>query len=266
MARDQGSLVWRSGVPLCVVLQRYSSAPRFRLWALRGTASDLLEIAGEYGARSARPVTINNIDHETAEELLYLHPRGSLKVSEEILVSTEDIARSPDRFFNSRALTSLRRDRREMVYSLVDPGSPEVDSVISTWKSFLGHRHFRLSIVRDYVSNRWPYGYHYLGMRGGVPVCTQIIFPHPGAPGHGVQAVEKSLNYSQMPGGRPGTSDANLLLVCEDLASRGIQYLNLGTYDGGAPGLGARKRRFVHEVIHSYVFTTAYGGKHEDRD
>lgn len=254
LARDRGVLVV-DPEPLGVVIQRFVHAPRYRLWALHGSATQLYQLALRLRATSGRPVLIRNIDKETGQALQELCPEGSLRVSEEVIVDLARVLHEPRAVFSSRGLTYLRWARREIVYAQVSPGDPRVDQVIDIWKMFLGPRHFRLSITRDYVANRWPYGWHFLGTRDGSPVCTQIVFPHPRQDNLAVQGVEKSLNYREMPGGHPGMSDANLFFLAEHLVPRGIRYLNLGTYDGGNPGLGKRKKRFAHDVVLSYEFS-----------
>lgn len=262
LARDTGELRSENGEKY-VVIRRFQNKPRYRIWQIDAKPETLLRAARRLAAESYRPVAIHNLDGPDWLELQELHPAGVLQVSDEVIVSTSQVVAHPDHFFSRSQLSALRRDQREISHyvgfsadrsEFVAQGAQVVDA----WKAKNAGKHFRLSITRDYRALEHPWGYKFLGIRAGAPVCLQIFFEVPGQPEMVIQAVEKSLNYRDQPGGRPGTSDANFYLGCERLLAEGKFWMNTGTFDGGNKGLGERKKKLADHVIQSAVFTTRF--------
>jgi hypothetical protein len=254
MARDSAKLIRFPSGRYAALVQRFQTSPRFRLYDLNAQPDEMLGYAEQVAFYSHRPVKILNVDPHFFP---VYDPLTTLHLSDEALLEVAALYERPQDFFSKREMEMLRRDQREMDYRLIENGIAELQKkqVLDEWKRKNAEKHFRLSITRDYVAaglkGRPPTGIQFLGFRNKVPGCLHIFSRVPQPVSQVTQMVEKSLNYRDQAGGRPGTTNANLWFACSHLRERGIETINMGTFDGGNAGLGERKKRLAARMIQS---------------
>jgi len=270
LARDQGFLYQFPDQTFGVIIQRFENLPRYRLFCLEDTNPVyLLRLSSLLSRVSLVSVSILNISLETSEELKKLDHQGSISRRREAIYSTFYLSKSPEKYLNKRAMSQLRKNDRSTF--LVEDSDwslrPAFDYVIQTWKNHLEDRHRQLAITRDFVANQGPYSLRYLGVRNPPddalektlpsPVSAYILDPLANRPDIAADLMNKSLNYSAMPFGQPGTADWLLVRVSEQLFNRGIHWLQAGGFDGGGAGLPAHKERFAEATFSSLSFSVS---------
>lgn len=267
LARDEGR--WFPS-ERAVVIRRFQNHPRYRVYNIRSKAEALLDLARRAAEYSYKPVAIKNLPPKLGRELLELHPEGKLQISVEAVLQPDWVLQNIDTIFVGRDRSTLRKSMREMEFDIRSSIDDQIQ-VVDHWKKLNASKHFRLSITRDYVSIKSAVpDIRILGKRNNYPTALHLIAKHPAGYGEwAIEMVEKSLNYSTfpdgtpVPGGKYGTSDANFVVTCEVLQQLGIKYFNLGTFDGGNPGLGKHKLIFCQEEdqLETAEFLTAFEPK-----
>lgn len=250
LARDTG---WWFQSPVnpshaAIIMRRFVSYPRFRIFNLTLSASELLELAEYLSRASCRPVYIVNPGDHAMADLKLLHSRGSWGNRRQALYRTDDIANRIELFLNRRGRETLRSQAREMAYH-DSPSRDDQKAIVTEWRRINEPKHRQLAITRDFVAidDDFPQTITFVGYRQSTPACLHILEPLANRPDTVAQIVEKSLNYRTQVGGRPGTADWNLYQTSVDLLQRGIQFINAGGFDGGGAGLAPHKRRFARD-------------------
>jgi hypothetical protein len=197
-----------------------------------------------------------------------IDPKGSFWKRREAIYQTKQIAEHPDQFFNKRGLEMLKKARKELVHLPTDGRDSyqrDIETIIKLWRQHNEPKHRQLAISRDFIAARDlihdPNTLFFLGYRDNQPACVHILSRSTFYRNTEVnQIVEKSLNYSAIPGGKAGTADANLVFTCEYLSHIGVERINAGGYDGGGWGLSPHKARFAKEEddLNSIYFEVSY--------
>jgi hypothetical protein len=244
-----------------LVMARFYSYPRFRVFNLDATVPELLSVAKYIAPASVKPVYIVNPSLKQLKDIKRGDPGGSFGKRLQAVYRIEDIAQHPDVFFNSRSLEQLRSNSRQMQYTDVSVSKDQL-KIISEWKRINEGKMRQLAITRDIVAvnAKTSKKITLTGYREGKPACLHILDPLSNRPDTIAQIVEKSLNYKTQEGGRPGTADYNLVMTCRYLLERGYKYLACGGFDGGGVGLPQHKRKFakIEDDIASQAFYTSY--------
>lgn len=243
----------------CVVIQKFYNYPQFKIFNLFSQPGELLSLAERLAPASTRPVRIINIPEDQINEYRRLHPQGSWSHREEGIYDVVDIAEHPDKYLNKRAMTTLRAREKDTTFL---GGMPRIHQhqIVDTWKSFNEPKHRQLAITRDHraidsmCSSKITFG----GYREGQPVIHHLFDILANNPEVVSLMNEKSLNYSDMPGGKPGLSDYNQVMTCRALAERGIKYIQSGGLDGGGIGLPDKKKKYTCQLVFSHTFFTAF--------
>jgi|GEM_PF-4522263 len=249
LARDTG-FVW-GGV---LVLRKHVNYPRFRVFVLDAKPDEVISVVRQLSEASLGQVHVLNIDPSERDEYRRL-VRGSWGKRKQAVYHCDEIAELPGKFLNKRSLTQLRKNDREC-FLHADWKVPDLEErVVRIWKEHLESRHRQLAITRDFVGIKLGDNVmHFLGTRGSVPVATYVVDRLPNRDDTVIDILNKSLNYTTMPSGHPGTSDWLLVNVSRELVKRGIKYLLAGGLDGGGDGLEPHKRRFTTDIRESYAF------------
>lgn len=255
-----------------IVLQRFTSQPRMRIFQLSLNVDELLRLARLLAHASLRPIRVINVGPALAGTLKGISRlQASFTSRREAVYHCRKIASHPERFWNKRGLSTLRKHERETAWREAVPADrDDMKWVVKTWKEHLEQRHRQLAISRDFVSvdlfsalempsfigeREVLHSRKELKVADTVPVCIHIFSQIPGM--NAVSLItEKSLNYRGMLGGRFGTADYNLFKACQWLADRGTDLINAGTYEGGGIGLPSHKSRFAqreNDVLSLYV-------------
>lgn len=244
-----------------LVLQKFISMPRFRIYDLCSTPEELYWTAEKISKASLGTVEIRGIGLDQAKELKKLDPKGSISRRAEAVYDVEHIAEAPGDYLNKRAMQTLRKLNREMSFYNVGAETMKKDGkrVIENWRDTNERKMRQLAITRDYTSLDCRATFNFIGYRGEYPVCINILDRLPARGEYVALITEKSLNYSRMPGGHPGISDYNIVHACSIMASHGVKYFNAGGYDGGGYGLADHKKTWSSPEldVESITFTTS---------
>ncbi|MDM7940118.1 MAG: hypothetical protein QUS07_07240 [Methanothrix sp.] len=233
-----------------LIFQRDVTRPSFRILPLSGEPADVYLLAQQLGRISVNSVKIVNATMKEVEFFKTKIPTLYWERGKQAVYSCEDILSHPEKYFNERARTTLRKNLRSSTFmtSLEMSGTFEPaqsQSVIDRWRKYNEPKQRQLAITRDYlaVTGSSLGKISILGFRDGYPCCLHILDRLTNHPEYAAQIVEKSLNYSAILGGAPGTADLNLHRTCEYLISMGIKFINAGMYMGGTDGLARHKLR-----------------------
>lgn len=281
LAKDQGFLYERDG-QYCIVMQRFENYPRFRVFNLNMRPTMLLGVARAVAEASCRSVQILNVLDGTQAEYRKTNPGGSWGKRLEAVYDAYDIASDPRKYFGKRGLEMIKSQDREMSYvvpeTLINCYPAAMigyqEQIIAEWRRINEPKQRQLAITRDFVAVKTQSDrkIELVGMRNMIrgltsvtpanprsePACMHILDRSDSVPDMANQIVEKSLNYRDQLGGRPGTADWNLFKTCEFLTFGGVRWLNAGGVDGGGAGLPAHKAKFTDHQVTSYAYYTMY--------
>ncbi len=264
LARDQG-WCYRGLSGNAIVMQRFQTMPRFRLFNLNMTdPQEINDILCWLAKASVTPVRVLNVSSDICYELKRIDRNGSITSRREAIYRTSRIADLSSGVFSRRALTTLRKLDREMTWGVAvcdDIHNEHMKLVVNRWREVNEKKQRQLAITRDYDAIQYD-RVRFMGYREGHPVCIHILDQLPANPNVVAQIVEKSLNYrnSIMLGGTYGVADYNLWKTCYTLNQNGIEFLNAGGFDGGGWGLVAHKERFAlkeDELMSLQFFSSA---------
>lgn len=269
MAKDVGRWYFSARGGACVILQRFESFPRFRIFNLSMTPVELLDVAMYVAPASMKHVTIQNVTELEAASLKSMDHGGTIVKRMQAMYRVREIAEHPERFLNRRGMEQFRSNARRLEYR--DPPTfMTIDHgfrVIDEWRKVNEPKQRQLAIGRDYVAVEMGTSdkIAFYGYRDNDPVCIHILGRLANQPDTVGQIVEKSLNYATQPGGHAGTADWNLVTTCRWLLRMGVEWFNAGTFEGGGDGLAPHKRRFARreDDFTSYVFQTSFLTKEE---
>lgn len=279
LAKDKGFLYESKG-EYCIVMRRFESYPRFRVFNLNMRTTMLLGVAQAVAEASCRSVSILNVLDGTQKEFRAINPGGSWNKRLEAVYDMQAIANDPKSFFGKRSWEMIRSQDREMRYMTITTPQQILDAslhqarIISEWRRINEPKQRQLAITRDFVAVSTPSfrKIELVGLRNMIhgltsvepvnprsePACMHILDRSDSVPDMVNQIVEKSLNYREQIGGRPGTADWNLWKTCVTLSSHGYRWLNAGGVDGGGDGLPAHKAKFTDHQVTSYAYYTTY--------
>ncbi len=265
LARDTGYFI-ENEYGSCIAIQKFITAPRLRIFNTGMDAEGLLLLAKTLSLASLQAVGILNLPLEFAQDLKKLDPKGYINKRQEAIYSTWEISEHPERFLNKRALTQLRKNQRDTYLVELDHRDTEISrkaknlqhEVVDIWKQHLERRHRQLAITRDYIAIEMGLDLSYVGMREGISVSSNVLDQLPNRPDVAADLMNKARSYSEMKGGRPGTSDWALHEVCKKLLSRGVEWYQAGSFLGGGEGLEAHKKRYCHHEIAACSFVTSF--------
>lgn len=260
LARDAG-FFYEETEGSCVIIKKFENTPRFRIFNLNLLPENLLTLSRYLSSASLGIVSILNLTQDEVKELKGLDRKGTVGKRQEALYPTREISQYPEKFINARGITQLRKNCRdtELIQNIENKFDLDQARVVNIWKDHLESRHRQLAITRDFVSIFLQGStLSYLGRRSGSPVAANVLYQLSNRPDIASDLMNKSLNYSAMPGGRPGTADWLLVKVCEDLAERGIEWYQAGGIDGGGVGLPAHKARYATQYFTSLTFYPSF--------
>lgn len=239
LARDVGRMV----SPRAIAIERFVTRPRQRLFALdRSDLGALLELARGLVPLSTTRVHISGLLREDALQLKTLEPRGELSRRVEAVVDLTQYSQKLSR----RRREMIRKAHRE-IHFVGGPDSGPQLRVLELWKQLNLSKHRQPALTRDVVAMESDfYPFVWTGFRGDDPVSVVICDRLPPPNDYiATLIVEKSLNYSTVPGGHSGTSDGALTYAMEQMRLAGITHFNLGAYEGGGVGLPEHKLHFA---------------------
>jgi len=290
LARDTGFFVEWYGHAQGIVIRKFKDQPRFRIFD-DGVipVNELLKLAIMIAPGSVRPVSIVNVSAQRLSQFREFDPRGVVYPHKQALVDIRWVNTHTDDIFSKNQRSGLRKTWRETKY-YQDPSFWFEDSptrmlrVLNEWKRLNYDKHRQPALSRDEVAIKALsiYPFAILGTREDPrvgnstvdPCYFDLSFPTSfvicdrlsGRPEIATLLVEKSLNYSMAPdgspvyGGKSGTTDAMMSVLFSLLEDKGIEYLNMGTYDGGGDGLPAHKLRYAKSGndVTTYTFVTSF--------
>lgn len=230
-----------------VIGWKFANFPRLRIFNLSLPPAAVLSLGTRLSAASTRPIKVLHLFERELPEYRDSAYFGGVERRREAVYR---LSRIPE-CLNSRGRGMVRKNRKEMQWSRVDPADAayvrDATAVIEHWRDRNEDKHRQLAIRRDLISLelKTANDFHCIGYRDGVPCCLHVLTRLPKTPNVAGLLTEKSLNYSDVPGGKAGTADTNLVLAAEILLENGVEYINAGGYDGGGIGLPQHKQRFA---------------------
>lgn len=244
---------WSEGGVEALIFQRDVSRPSFRLAPLGNPRPEALwDLCRQLGMISVSSVKVINALDEEVQAFKSEYPSLYWERGRQAVYCCQELLDLPSRFLNERARTNLRKNLRSMEFRVFfgDTYEPTTQTdcftIIDLWRQKNEPKQRQLAITRDYLAVTTPSASKItiLGYREGLPSCLHILDRLTNRPEYVAQIVEKSLNYSDIPGGGSGTADANLFKTAEILSSNHIRFINAGMYNGGTEGLAKHKLRF----------------------
>lgn len=258
LARDKGWLI-SSGDEYVVVIQKFDTQPRFRLFNLNMSTRRLLDLARIIGQASVRPVSIVNITLQNQHDLRQNKQLGYLSPRKQAVYRTSDIVNTPRAFWSNNSYRRLRQRLDDTALHHACEDTTDLRSVIDQWKASLQDRHRQLAIGRDYISVDvdYPPKLTLIGTRDDHTVSLRVMEQHSNDPLWASELTGKDLNYGTQRGGKTGTSDWMIYKQARYLQGLGVEYLNVGA-DSGEGGLWLHKLRFTRpdDIVTSWTFVT----------
>lgn len=255
---------------LAVLQRRFKNFPRIRLIDIDYPIDKYQTLIPFLSQLSTRPVEVRNLSPLNIEILEFHFLESSLRKAHQSIYSIETISKYPESFFSKKSWKSTKKNLREVFFRAVDMNDlatqKDAKFVIDTWKKKRGADQLRLAIGRDYVlidehiPGCWyimGYRNSSVGYRNPQPVSLRILseIPSVNQDTQGVaDLVEKSFNYSDLPGGHSGMSDTSLVQTCEILWEKGISYINGGESSSVSKGLVGYKSKFEESQVQSVAF------------
>jgi len=233
----------RTSTLSAILVRRFREKPRWQVVYVSGSLQDLRDLVVRVSSVSLRAVTIFGLQDREAQEFCQLSP-GVVMTEREAVYDLDRVLSNLFEVFNSRGLRQLRARERECF--LRDPDVELSRRVVDIWREFNEPKQRQLAVVRDYLALESPAPKEwFLGVRDNFPVSVILAERWPRDPTYAFEIVSKGLNYTSMPGGKPGVSDWSTVKEFECLRDRGVRYLNAGSIDGGTDGLRTHKSRFT---------------------
>lgn len=237
----------------CVVQQKHKSRPRLAVHYLSGSPKDALSLAVRLAKISVSGMSVTGMSRDTlpawVDALSAMELKASTSMRKTAVYDLTDFADNPRKYLGKRGASQLRARVRDTTLD----SSPSVAAqlaVIETWRKANEAKHRQLAIKRDFAAvescaDKIVIG----GMRDGYPVAHHLVYRLPNRSDAVMLANEKSLNYTETPGGKPGVSDWNQFMLATRCKELGIRWMNSGGIDGGGAGLSAKKEKYAHEII-----------------
>lgn len=241
-----------------VIVQKNRTRPKFTIINYGMQFHEIFQMATDLGRISYGNVIIENV---APEELpMYreaFRNRGDMP-NPEAMYDCAKMVWDPSTKFGSRAASYVRKYDRECVWIETEQTHQLLSDVVTVWKDSLEDRHRRLPITRDYRAIVSPGARKrmFLGLRDDHPVTCVVTDGLINDSTVACKIVEKSLNYSSQPGGKPGTSAWTLVRTCQSLLDHGVQWYNGGRIYGGESGLAEHKLHLADDVIKQYDYDT----------
>lgn len=248
MAKDEGRILPDGSIGL----MKFRSLPRFRIACPGDRVVDIAHLLARVSVRPVKVITspipppLPFVKRTKTREAIYDCTRMS----------------QGEALFNSRGRSTFRHNLRTMRYErLTHSNAPDARDLITKWKNGpSGKKQRQLAITRDFKAIELALrddevaSLSYIAYRDDGNACALHIADRlPGAPEYASQLIEKSLNYTQLPGGYNGTTNANIYLAAKEYLKVGIKYIQGGAYYGGTEGLVKHKEMLTNsenDVIH----------------
>ena len=246
---------------LAVLQQRFANAPRLRVIDIDLPVDTYRKLIPYLSILSTKPVEIRSLTPSKLELLKLAFPGAEIGKAHQSIYNTRAISSNPESYFSKKSWKSTQKNLREVSFQLVpmDSEARRADAkfIIDTWKQRRGPDQLRLAIGRDYalIDQQVPWCFYIMGYRGSQPVSLRILSLIPGEHRGAADLVEKSFNYSDLPGGHSGMSDTSLIETCRLLYEQGIEYINGGESASVSTGLVDYKTKFEESRVWSYTIT-----------
>lgn len=249
---------------LAILHRRHSKVPKYRITDINLKLDQYKVLIPYLSQLSDRPIPIKNLEPGRATKILSLFPKVSQLRQHQSIYLLDQVLGYPEKFLSKKSLKSTRKCLREVRWEIVSMDnlahSTDARYIIDTWKRYKGATQHRLSIGRDYILLDGVVNgvIVIMGYRNLTPVSLRILseIPEKSFPESGVaDLVEKSFNYSNMPGGHSGMSDACLYAICKILRPLGYTYINGGEAASVGRNLVNYKRKFESEAVYPTTLT-----------
>lgn len=245
--------IFWSSIRTSLIFRRFPHHPRYLVMALTDGIQDHVEV----GERllGTRDVTVFNLSSKWRKVYNEYPERLVWKSRKQVIYDLRSICLHPEKFLSSSQRLLFRKLDRELHWSRVN--GDECRLVLDRWAAVNKKKHPQIALGRDEsaVKSWWPskippFG----GFSDGHPVCFSVYDLLLNQTSYAIHLVEKSLNYrvDEMPGGRSGMSDYNMIRSVRELYDRGIDYVNGGQYQSIGRGLASFKQRWASDSYRAY--------------
>lgn len=251
--------LYREGNSGCVI-RRASS--KFSIIDLNMTVESLDRLIRQLSRISLGPVTVRNLQWKSLPNLIARH-KGSTTRGHQTIYNLQEIVDNPREFLGKQSWKQVRRNLREIDFSPVRWDLPDVHDqtqIIDQWRDLREASQRQLAVGRDYVcssTTTYPGKISLIGYREAIPCSYRVLDRLANNPEIAADLVEKSLNYSTVPGGKSGTSDASLYWTSEHLLSFGVKWINGGESIQVSQQLLSYKSKYGVKSTSSILFTSS---------